>query len=107
MSTRGGPGHANAIGIDAVLGGVGAKIAHSTLAVLDIGREGPIATEAIKQTRGDEPLLREQHCPGVAVLIAALPAAAMDPEHRRRGGAVALLGEEDVHQQRLAPTGAI
>src|SRR5271165_6347415 len=62
---------------------------------------------AIKQTRGGEPLLREQHCPGVAVLIAALPAAAMDPEHRRRGGAVALLGEEDVHQQRLAPTGAI
>src|SRR5271166_750660 len=94
-------------GINAVLGCIGAQETYGALAILNVGWKRRVAAETVEEARGHEPFGSEQLRAGIAVLVTALPTPAVDPQHRWRRRPVAVLRDENVHQQRLASPGAV
>src|SRR5579872_1766172 len=101
MAARGAAGHADAIGVDVVPGGVRAKPPDSRLHVVDGGGERVFRREPVGDRGGDVPAIRELADQAVVSIARAGPeAAAVDAEHGGEGAVALRPG--DVHLEVLA-----
>jgi len=82
VSTGADTERADPVGINSILGCMHPKPADRGLAILDLRRENGVLTQPIADARGREALRRERQREALR-FIAALPAAAMDPDHER------------------------
>src|ERR1700726_4619648 len=107
MATRGRAGYSDSIGIDPVASCIRAQKSNGAFAIFDVRGKGRIAAEAVEETCGHETLIGQQLRAGIAVLVAAFPAATVNPKDCWSGLPVSMIGNEYVHQQRLSPAGAV
>src|SRR5262249_19906637 len=99
---------ADPLGVEVITLGLGPEIADGAPAILDLGREHRLAAQAIFDAGTEGAALGERSELGnAAVLVAGLPAAAVNPHQDRHAALRLLLGMHNVHLDRTVAALAI
>ena len=95
VATGGGAPDADVIGVEVVLLGVGPQPADGRFAIFDLGGEHGVLAQAVVDA-GRGVALAYQRYGGATVLVAVLPASAVNPDHQRQGMLGGLLRQVEV-----------
>ena len=79
-----------------------AQETNGAFTIFDIGRKRGITAQPVEKASRDEAFIGEEQRAGIAVLVAAFPTTAVNPQYGRRWRADSIRGNEKIHEQRLA-----